>query len=147
MGLSHAFAVWLILRFVAGVASAWVLIHVAAWAMDRLADLARPQASGLVFAGVGVGIAASGLLCMILMHLHTTSGHTWEVFGVLSLLVTALIWRPFGGTRRSQRAVTRRLHWNADRVRLALCYSAFGFGYIIPATSCRRWRIVISPTR
>lgn len=134
MGLSHDFAAWLILRFVAGVASAWVLIHVAAWAMDRLADLARPQASGLVFAGVGVGIAASGLLCMILMHLHVTSSHTWEWFGVLSLVVTVLVWRAFGGTRRAQPVVARRLHWNADWIRLALCYGAFGFGYIIPAT-------------
>jgi predicted MFS family arabinose efflux permease len=26
------------------------------------------------------------------------------------------------------------VHWNADRVRLASCYAALGFGYIIPAT-------------
>lgn len=134
MGISHDFAVWLILRFVAGAASAWVLIHVAAWAMDRLADLARPQAGGLVFAGVGVGIAASGLLCMVLMHLHTSSAHTWEWFGALSLVMAALIWRAFGGTCRAQPAMARRLYWSADRIRLALCYGAFGFGYIIPAT-------------
>lgn len=134
MGISHTFTAWLLLRFVAGVASAWVLVHVAAWAMDRLADLERPQAGGVVFAGVGVGIAVSGLLCILLMHIQATSNHTWEAFGFLSLAVTGLIWRAFGGTHRSQPVAARHLHWNADRVRLVLCYGAYGFGYIIPAT-------------
>lgn len=134
MGLSQSFTTWLILRFAAGVASACVLVHVAAWAMSRLENLTRPQASGLVFAGVGVGIAVSGLLCMILMHLHATSNHTWEAFGVVSLVITVLIWRAFSGTHQSQPAVAQWLQWDGDRLRLVLCYGAYGFGYIIPAT-------------
>ena len=45
MGLTDAFSLWLLLRAVAGVASAWVLIHVSAWCLERLAPLSRPATS------------------------------------------------------------------------------------------------------
>lgn len=138
MGVIDAFAWQVLLRFLAGVASAWVLVHVSAWALERLLAVGRPRAKGVVFAGVGVGIAGAGLVCMALMALAVGSRHTWEVFGVLSLLLTAACWhtlragRAAAATRAVQPSI--RLHWNADRVRLAVCYGVFGFGYIIPAT-------------
>jgi predicted MFS family arabinose efflux permease len=139
MGMTHAFALQLLLRLLAGVASAWVLVHVSAWALERLLVLQRPQANGVVFAGVGVGIAGAGLLCMVLMDARVDSMRTWETFGVVSALLTAVIWTAFRDSGAStavpvDRARARRVHWNADRVRLALCYAALGFGYIIPAT-------------
>jgi predicted MFS family arabinose efflux permease len=139
MGVTHVFALQLLLRLLAGIASAWVLVHVAAWALERLLVLQRPQANGVVFAGVGVGIAGAGLLCMALMGARVDSMRTWETFGVVSALLTAVIWTAFRDSGAStsvpvDRAHARRVHWNPDRVRLALCYAALGFGYIIPAT-------------
>src|SRR5574337_384824 len=64
MGLTHVFALQLLLRLLAGIASAWVLVHVSAWALGRLLALRRADANGLLFAGVGVGIAAAGLVCI-----------------------------------------------------------------------------------
>src|SRR4029434_533466 len=63
MGLTDRFEGWLVLRTLAGIASAWVLVHVSAWALERLAPLRLPWLSGVVFAGVGTGIAAVGGLC------------------------------------------------------------------------------------
>lgn len=139
MGVTHVFALQLLLRLLAGVASAWVLVHVSAWALEGLLVLQRPQANGVVFAGVGVGIAGAGLLCMALMGARVDSQRTWETFGVVSALLTAAIWMAFreGNTSAPAsvgRGRTQRVYWNADRVRLALCYAALGFGYIIPAT-------------
>lgn len=137
MGITHAFALQLLLRLLAGVASAWVLVHVSAWALGQLLALQRPQANGVVFAGVGVGIAGAGLLCMVLMDAHVDSQRTWEIFGVVSALLTAAIWMVFRDRGVSTQVPVdrgRTLHWNIDRVRLALCYAALGFGYIIPAT-------------
>jgi len=139
MGMTHAFALQLLLRLLAGIASAWVLVHVSAWALERLLVLQRPQANGVVFAGVGIGIAGAGLLCMVLMDARVDSMRTWETFGVVSALLTAAIWTAFrdSGASTSTSADLGRarcVHWNADRVRLALCYAALGFGYIIPAT-------------
>lgn len=139
MGVTHVFALQLLLRLLAGVASAWVLVHVSAWALERLLVLQRPQANGVVFAGVGVGIAGAGLLCMVLMDARVDSMRTWQTFGVVSALLTAMIWPVFRDRGVSapapvDRGRTRRVNWNRDRVRLALCYAALGFGYIIPAT-------------
>jgi predicted MFS family arabinose efflux permease len=137
MGLTNVFVLQLALRLLAGIASAWVLIHVSAWALEHLQVLDRIDASGVVYAGVGVGIAGAGLLCMALMAGHVGSMRTWEVFGVVSLVFTAATWAAFRGDAPRTavpRATTPRLRWNADRVRVALCYAALGFGYIIPAT-------------
>ncbi|MDE2496577.1 MAG: YbfB/YjiJ family MFS transporter, partial [Xanthomonadaceae bacterium] len=139
MGVTHVFALQMMLRLAAGVASAWVLVHVSSWALERLLVLQRPQANGVVFAGVGVGIAGAGLLCMALMDARVDSQRTWETFGVVSALFTAMIWTAFRDSGvpepvRMERARARGVHWNPDRVRLASCYAALGFGYIIPAT-------------
>lgn len=136
MGVAHVFALQLLLRLLAGVASAWVLVHVSSWALERLLVLQRPQVNGVVFAGVGVGIAGAGLLCMALMGARVDSQRTWEIFGVVSALLAVVIWTAFRDDDASApvRAGSKRVHWNADRVRLALCYAALGFGYIIPAT-------------
>lgn len=137
MGMTQVFALQLLLRLAAGVASAWVLIHVSAWALERLHALGRSDASGVVYAGVGVGIAGAGLLCMALMAGRVGSRHTWQAFGVVSLVFALAAWTAFRGDAGHATAAAtpgHRLHWNADRVRVALCYAALGFGYIIPAT-------------
>jgi MFS family permease len=137
MGLTDRFVVWLLLRAVAGVASAWVLIHVSAWSLERLAPSGRPALNGVVFAGVGVGITIAGAACLALMHRHASSGIAWTTLGGVALLLSALGWPVFaaGGDRaavRSPGAVPRRRP--PEAVRLVLCYGAYGFGYIIPAT-------------
>lgn len=139
MGLGKDFAVWLLLRTIAGVASAWVLIYVSAWCLERLAPVGRPLLNSMVFTGVGAGITLAGALCLALMHLRTGSARTWIVFGLLSLVLSLAIWPVFTGAGRAHsedagRAPSRGLVWNGETIRLILCYGAFGFGYIIPAT-------------
>lgn len=142
MGMTHDFPLWLVLRCVAGLASALVLIHISAWALAHLAQRQRADINGVVYAGVGVGIAVAGGVCMVLMAAGVSSAGMWAGFGVLSLVCSALVWRAFDAPRagadehprpaRARRDVAPR--WNADRIRLAACYGAFGFGYIVPAT-------------
>ena len=136
MGVTGHFALWLALRALAGVASAWVLIHVSAWSLERLAPARRPALNGTVFAGVGVGIALAGIACLALMSLHAGSPAAWTVLGGAALVLTALVWRVFGdgeGLPGATAAPARRSR-HPDAVRLVLCYGAYGFGYIIPAT-------------
>src|SRR4029077_11685757 len=95
MGVTNELALWLLLRAVAGVASAWVLIHASAWSLERLAAVHRPRLSGMVFAGVGTGIAAAGGICIALMHAKASSAQAWTVLGALSLALTAVVWRTF----------------------------------------------------
>src|SRR3989442_9414756 len=139
MGLEHHFAVWLFLRAVAGAASAWVLLYVSAWCLERLASLRRPALSSAVFAGVGAGIALAGALCLALMHAHASSARAWIVLGVLSVVLSVGIWPLFGASEDApskdmERAPRRAIAWDRESIRLVFCYGAFGFGYIIPAT-------------
>lgn len=89
MGLEQPFLSWLALRFVAGIASAWVLVFVSAWALERLAG--HPGLSGMVYAGVGTGIVIAGGVCIVAM---TSSAAAWFALGAISLGITASIW-PF----------------------------------------------------
>ena len=73
MGVANGLALWLLLRAAAGVASAWVLIHASAWSLERLAAVRRPLLNGIVFGGVGAGIAAAGGICVALMHVKASS--------------------------------------------------------------------------
>jgi len=139
MGVDHRFFDWLVLRAIAGIASAWVLVFVSAWALERLALLERASLSGTVYAGVGAGIALAGIACLIVTGVHAGSTAAWLTLGVVSILLTGLIWplvragpssAPSGP--QEPRAASRK--WNAEQWRLVFCYGGFGFGYIIPAT-------------
>jgi hypothetical protein len=138
MGLVHHLAIWLVLRVLAGIASAWVLIYVSAWCLERLALLGRPSLSNTVYAGVGAGIVLAGGVCLALMHVAAPSPRAWIVLGVLSIVLSVGIWTVFGSRVGSpdiaEPAAARGMVWDRESLRLVLCYGAFGFGYIIPAT-------------
>src|SRR6267154_1968387 len=57
MGLSGTIPTFLMLRFVGGAASAFVLIIASTVVLERLASVGRSGLSALYFAGVGSGIA------------------------------------------------------------------------------------------
>ena len=96
MGATQDFTAWLLLRAAAGIASAWVLIFVSAWSLERLAFSPRPQLASVVFAGVGAGIALAGALCLALMRARSSSSDAWMVFGALALVLAAAVWPAFG---------------------------------------------------
>ena len=134
MAPDSGFAAWAALRAIAGMASAWVLIHTAAWSLERLAAHGRPVLGGIVFAGVGTGIFAAGALCAGLMAAHARAASAWLLLGAASLAITAALWRSFDAPGEKAQPSARRHRWNWARARLVIAYGAFGFGYIIPAT-------------
>jgi len=139
MGVMDGFAAWIMLRAAAGVASAWVLIHASGWCLERLAASRRPLLSGMVFGGVGAGIAAAGALCLLLMRFNASSAQAWMILGAVSLASTLAVWSTFSCEahlvrRAPQRPQGAAPRWNRESVLLVLCYGAFGFGYIVPAT-------------
>lgn len=126
MAFTGAFAAWAVLRFAAGVASAWVLVFVSSW------GFARPE---VVFSGVGVGIAATGLACLALMAGGASSGTTWIALGMLAAAGTLATWPAFRTPpSAAQTGSANGFAWTSEAKRLVACYGAFGFGYIVPAT-------------
>jgi MFS family permease len=135
MGLAEGIVPWLLLRAVAGISSAWALIGVTSWCVQRLAPLGRPVLNGMLFSGVGCGIVLAGLLCLALMAAGAGSRTAWLVHGVIGLAAAILAWPVIGVSRAFAAApAAPRYQWTGDAVRLVLCYGAFGLGYIIPAT-------------
>jgi predicted MFS family arabinose efflux permease len=136
MGLSSSPQLWLTSRFLAGVASAFVLVGTSAWAMPILARHGREEWSGHVFSGVGIGIAFAGLFGLVGGIDEWGSRATWIVLGLVAAALAASLWRPLAAepvpavraAAQTPRALPRRA------VMAAVCYAAFGFGYIIPAT-------------
>jgi len=137
MGLAEQFVAWLFLRTLAGVASAWALIHVSSWCLERLTALGRPRLGGAVFSGVGCGIALAGGTCLVLMSAGASSAQAWFSLGIVSLVLAILVWPVLGdsaGLPPARDVRPGRHPWTLDGLRLVFCYGAFGFGYIIPAT-------------
>jgi len=136
MGLTGALWLWIVLRFLAGAASAYVLVGVSAWAMPILARREKANWSGHVFSGVGVGILLAGVIGLMAGVMAWGSQATWIVLGAMAAVFAGVIWLSLtedGGpaaTAASEATTPLGRHaWVA-----ALCYGCFGYGYILPAT-------------
>lgn len=136
LAMTESFSLWLTLRALAGVASAFVLVGVSSWALAALAGEGRARLSGHVFAGVGIGIVLVGVLGLISGIQAWPPRAAWLLLGLLAGGVALALWRPLGGSRQPQRATPEATAapLTADAWKLIACYGAFGFGYIIPAT-------------
>ncbi|MGX7707195.1 YbfB/YjiJ family MFS transporter [Methylobacterium sp. Gmos1] len=124
------------LRAAAGVFSAWALVCASGWC---LAELARRRAPGLgawIYTGVGLGIALAGLLAWL--GGRQPAARLWLELGAVAAfgaLAVGFLSRgrgaePPGPTEREAAATAR----GGGQGALVLCYGAFGFGYIVPAT-------------
>lgn len=163
MGLTHSLPVWVAVRFVAGVVSAWTFVFASQWGLARLARLGAPAWSGVIYTGPGIGIVATGLLVGAAGREGPAFG--WLLFGVLCAVCTVLVWRTFapsrvsarhaaapdtlarqrgssGGERASARSAAAAgaaapmsaADRRAQSIWLVVLYGMPGFGYIITAT-------------
>jgi len=140
VGFSHGFGAWWLLRFASGLASAWVLVYASAMTLERLMLARAGQLFGVVFGGVGAGIAATGLACLALSAAGFDSSAIWIAFGVASLAASAACWttfRPTSPIMAPQRGEARKGaggRWGLAEWTLITAYGLYGFGYIIPGT-------------
>src|SRR3979490_2079824 len=109
VGLGRSLLLWFAFRFSAGVASAFVLVGVSAWAMPILARCNKGQWSGFVFAGVGIGIVFAGLVGLA-SGLDAWGSHsTWIVMGVVAAALAFFLWWPRARTQaRTDLAASKR---------------------------------------
>ena len=139
VGWTSSVWAWTLLRFVAGVLSAWTLVATSAWGLGWLAALGRPHLAGVIFAGVGIGIAAAGMFCLLEAR-PGAAARMWIELAVLSGVAALL---PVVASRRflvpavdtlGEVRQERSHRMPSNTGRLIVCYSLFGFGYILPAT-------------
>lgn len=136
MGLTENLWAFLAIRFLAGLASAFIMVFLATIVFSHLAAAGRSDLQALHFAGVGTGIAGSGVMIGILL----TAGAGWEAgwfwAGGLSLagfaVVALLIDR--GPVATGQAVREPPMPKSAALRRFVWAYGIFGFGYIVTAT-------------
>ena len=149
VGWTGSLPAWALLRFVAGALSAWVLVATTAWGLGWLSALGRANLAGLAFSGVGLGIAAAGLFCMLAPAPGRSSSTLWIDLAVLAAIATLLplaaIFKlpvppapPHADAAHADATAQTGTGTGAGKGAstggLILCYSLFGFGYILPAT-------------
>lgn len=153
----------LVLRFLAGVASAWVLVSISAFAINWLKSR-QVISSGLIYTGVGIGITLTGLICSYFIFQSATvtiaaqsslsplSSRLWQYLGGIALLATLLVTFLLAkinskspSTAAAKANPSKATHTNPTsssipppaKLKLAnvlTAYGLFGFGYILPAT-------------
>jgi predicted MFS family arabinose efflux permease len=82
-------------RFLSGLAGGGLMVLAAPTVLPLVPAARRGLAGGVIFMGVGVGVAASGTLVPLL--LRQSLQDTWLGLGVLSLVATAIAWKGWPG--------------------------------------------------
>lgn len=77
-------------RFASGVSGGALMVLAAPTILAHVAPSRRGFASGAIFTGIGLGIAASGTIVPLLLSQGLTQ--TWLGLGVVSLLLTVVAW-------------------------------------------------------
>lgn len=136
MAVTESHWMWLCLRFAAGVASAFALIGASAWTLSRLSERGCANLSGRVFSGVGVGIVLAGAVALGTAGFAHGATAAWLLLGGCAALVAILGWPRLtdSSVPQGKSAETREPRLRSPDWWLIVCYGAFGFGYIIPAT-------------
>src|SRR5260370_20237719 len=126
MGAASALTLLLLLRLIAGIASAFALIFASALVLDRLAQAGRSELSAVHFAGVGTGIVVSAAVVATLGDWRTL----WFASAALAVVagVTRAVLIPADGPATRRTKVLGNAPWP-----LITAYGLFGFGYVITA--------------
>ncbi|MCA9862515.1 MAG: YbfB/YjiJ family MFS transporter [Thermomicrobiales bacterium] len=140
MALTTSVPAWLVLRFVAGLASAGVFVFASAAVIGWFVQQSRPELVGFFFGGVGLGIASSG--AMILLVQRLSGGPAWRAEWLGAALLGGLLagpclrWLPqetLSTAARPRPGSDRRaISW--PMLLLAVSYFLGGVGYIVAGT-------------
>lgn len=122
------FFVW---RLLSGIAGGALMVLAAPAVLPHVAPARRGIASGAIFAGVGLGIAASGTLVPLLLRQGLTAA--WYGLGALSLLLTIVAWAGWpAGQAKPQAADTHHHQHHAHRpgIRLRALYAEYALNAV-----------------
>lgn len=139
MGLTQAYPVFYMLRFISGVASAFIFVLASSIVLDMLAQVSKSYLSGLFYAGVGGGIAVSAVVIPY-FQVENNWQLSWMSIGIVSLIL-AFIAIYLMRDRGKLQQVTKSeqveiIHVPAKKwfPFLVTSYGLEGFGYIITGT-------------
>lgn len=139
MALPQTLVPMMVIRFLAGLASAFGLIFTSALVIEVAAAAGSTAVPSAMFGGVGIGISLSSLIVMAVSLLAGGSVEGWRpswltgsLFALAIFLLAALVLpKPQAGKAK---VTEPPLRWRPLFVMAAVAYCCFGFGYIVSAT-------------
>ncbi|MBY3210809.1 YbfB/YjiJ family MFS transporter [Rhizobium laguerreae] len=139
MAATDSVAVFAIIRFLAGIASAFAMVFTSSIVLSHGAA-AGNDVQAAHFGGPGAGIALSSVMVLLIgLAFHDGPGG-WRadwIGGALycaASLVVVFLLLPSAPAQSAQTGKEPALVWNRPIVLLTLSYGLFGFGYVITAT-------------
>ncbi len=140
MAATSSVAAFTVIRFLAGIASAFAMVFSSSIVLAHAAAAGSDRVPASHFGGVGVGIALSSLMVAAIAFLSPGNPDDWRldwlVGAAITVAATIAVWHllPAGPPRSHQPANEPPLIWGAPQLLTTLSYGLFGFGYVITAT-------------
>jgi predicted MFS family arabinose efflux permease len=136
MSLTESVLLFSLIRFLAGMASALMLVFAATIVFSHLGAAGRLDLQAVHFGGVGSGIALSALLVALVSMTEFGWRTEWVGAAILSglgLIAVAMLIRE-GPLRSSTDINEPPIVWTSGFINLNIAYALFGIGYVITAT-------------
>jgi len=138
MALAENYLLWSIMRFLAGLSSAAGLLIGSGLILNWLLKHGHRPELGIHFGGLGLGIAVSAGVAMLMVD-HLNWAQQWEVFALVGLILAIPAWlwvpKPDGTLLTTQgNALVDNPPLNSWMRLLFIAYFCAGFGYVITAT-------------
>jgi len=130
-----AFPLYFTLRLIAGLAGGIIMVLTAPTIFKHTPTARKGLLSGIIFSGVGMGIALAGTLIPVLVQKGLP--FTWFSFAAISLALAAVSWNgwPAGSNEKHARETTARWPglpavWNRSIVLLLISYACNAVGFV-----------------
>ncbi|HJV46484.1 MAG TPA: YbfB/YjiJ family MFS transporter [Bacillota bacterium] len=138
MGLTHLYWIWLILRFISGLASAFIFVLSSSVVLDALAANGRTKWSGIFYGGVGFGIFFTGFAVPLFNRLFNWEG-AWIGLAVTSVILGTFSWFGLKEETQTRSQTSSTAKWEGQPTPrllpwLIASYGCEGLGYIVTGT-------------
>ncbi|MEM5473781.1 YbfB/YjiJ family MFS transporter [Hoeflea sp. AS60] len=136
IGLSSNVMILAAIRFLAGLASAFVMIFTSAIVLSHGLGSGKPWVQSTHFGGVGLGISISAIMFGLIILADSGWRMAWIMAALLAFAGLAIVFRylPRDVVRTGPAKKEPPLVWTPALIALTLAYGIFGFGYIVTAT-------------
>jgi len=135
MGVSSNVFVLAIVRFLAGLASAFVMVFTSAIVLSHGLAANKPWVQSSHFGGVGAGITISAVMFGLIILADSGWRMAWIMAAVLAFagLIVVSRYLPRDIVRAGPAKKEPPLVWTPSLAALTIAYGIFGFGYIVTA--------------
>lgn len=136
MGLSDTMVAFLVIRFLAGLTSAFVMVFMASIVFSHINAAGRGDLQAWHFGGVGLGIAVSAAMMAALVTEHAgwAAGWLWSAaISACGFVVVALLANE-GPLTHGDATREPALPKDWSLMKIIVAYGLFGFGYVVTAT-------------